>query len=162
MRTVPGLPSGGPRGCSVRPAVTSWPCALLVACLAAIGAKTQAMDPGFDQYGGWRGITSSATGRFRTERISGVWWLITPEGNAFFSAGVDATRPEGDYAPALGRYPYHDNVLARYGSDAAWTDVVVARFADLGFNTLGAWSNTGLFAGRIAYTVILGFSQRAP
>jgi len=133
----------------------------VVATGLAVGAATPP-DPGFDRYGGWRGISSSASGRFRVERISGVWWLITREGNAFFSAGVDHTRPEGDYAPALGRYPYYDNVLARYGTEAAWADVVVARFADLGFNTLGAWSKTEAFPGRIAYTVILNFSGHAP
>src|SRR5262249_26970355 len=93
--------------------------------------------------------------------IDGVWWLITPAGNAFFSAGVNHITPDGDYAPALGTSPYQDNILARYGSAAAWSDVVVQRFADLGMTTVGAWSSNELFTGRLPSTVILGFAGRA-
>lgn len=46
--------------------------------------------PGRDRFGGWAaGPRLEATGWFRTERVDGVWWLVTPEGNLFFSAGVD-------------------------------------------------------------------------
>jgi hypothetical protein len=116
----------------------------------------------FDQFSGCTAIHVEGTGHFRTALIDGAWWLITPEGHAYFSAGVNGTRPEGDYAPALGRAPYYDNVLAQYGTEAAWADVVVGRFADLGFTSLGAWSKYALFAGRIPYPVILGFAARAP
>src|SRR5262249_30227285 len=54
-----------------------------------------------DQYHGCRVLHVEGTGHFRTALIDGVWWLITPEGNAHFSAGVVGTRPEGDYAPSL-------------------------------------------------------------
>jgi hypothetical protein len=116
----------------------------------------------FDQFHGCRAIHVDGTGRFRTAQIDGVWWLITPEGNAYFSAGVNHTSPDGDYAPKLGTAPYHDNIIARYGSVAAWADVVVQRFADLGMTTIGAWSNFDLFTGRIPYTAILGFAGHAP
>jgi hypothetical protein len=33
-----------------------------------------------------------ATGFFRVERVNSRWWLVTPEGNRFFSVGVDAVR----------------------------------------------------------------------
>jgi hypothetical protein len=116
----------------------------------------------FDQFRGCRAIHVDGTGRFRTAQVGGVWWLITPQGNAFFSAGVNHTNSDGDYAPALGRSPYHDNIFARYGSEAAWADAVAGRFADLGLNTIGAWSKYELFAGRVPYAVILGFAGRAP
>jgi agarase len=115
-----------------------------------------------DRFHGCEAIHSAATGRFRTAQIDGVWWLITPEGNAFFSAGVNHTSSDGDYAPALGRSPYHDKILELYGSERAWADSVVERFAALGLNTIGAWSSYDLFAGRVPYTVILGFAGRAP
>ncbi len=115
-----------------------------------------------DAYYGWRGVSTTATGRFRTEQIAGTWWLITPEGNAFFSAGVNHVTSEGDYAPALGRSPYQDNILALYGSPQNWSDGVVARFVRLGLTTIGAWSEYSLFSQRVPYTVILGFAQRAP
>lgn len=33
-----------------------------------------------------------ASGFFRVEYVNGRWWLVTPEGNRFFSVGVDAIR----------------------------------------------------------------------
>ncbi|MBI3785216.1 MAG: hypothetical protein HY270_17630 [Deltaproteobacteria bacterium] len=115
-----------------------------------------------DAYFGWRGISTRASGRFRTEQINGVWWLVTPEGNAYFSSGVNHVTSEGDYAPALGRSPYQDNLLARYGTTQAWSDAVVDRFERLGLTTIGAWSEYSLFAHRVPYTEILGFAGRAP
>ncbi len=116
----------------------------------------------FDRFGGCSAIHVEASGRFRSAQVDGVSWLITPEGNAYFSSGVNHPTPDGDYAPALGRAPYHDNVLALYGSEAGWADSVVRRFAQLGLNTIGAWSRYELFLGRVPYTIILGFAGRAP
>ncbi len=46
--------------------------------------------PGRDKYGGWKdGPQRAATGWFRTEKVDGKWWLITPEGRLFFSLGID-------------------------------------------------------------------------
>ena len=45
---------------------------------------------GRDAFGGWRdGPQLEATGWFRTTRLDGKWWLVTPEGHLFFSLGVD-------------------------------------------------------------------------
>ena len=44
----------------------------------------------YDNFGGW--ITDKnygATGFFRVEKIDGVWWFISPEGNLYFMKGVD-------------------------------------------------------------------------
>jgi len=41
-----------------------------------------------DKYGGWLGKSFEATGFFRTEKRD-RWWLVTPEGNAFLSFGVN-------------------------------------------------------------------------
>ena len=44
---------------------------------------------GWDRYGGWAdGPQLEATGRFRTEKIDGKWWLVDPEGHLFWSHGV--------------------------------------------------------------------------
>lgn len=46
--------------------------------------------PKRDSYGGWsEGPRLEATGWFRTERIGGKWWLVTPDGHLFFSLGID-------------------------------------------------------------------------
>lgn len=119
-------------------------------------------EPGFDPFGGWLGISTTATGRFRTEQIDGVWWLVTPDGHGMFSAGINGVRVLGDFAPALGTAPYRDNVLARYGSEAAWADVALGRLRDLNVNTIASWSDYGLFVQVMPYTPILGFARHAP
>ena len=55
-------------------------------------AKDLAVNPGppdWNKYGGWtKGPQLKATGRFRTEKIDGKWWLVDPEGRLFWSFGV--------------------------------------------------------------------------
>ncbi|MEB0122720.1 beta-galactosidase [Pseudomonas sp. CCI1.2] len=47
--------------------------------------------PKQDKYGGWLGGPSfEAKGFFRTEKLNGRWYLITPEGHPFYSLGVNA------------------------------------------------------------------------
>jgi agarase len=136
--------------------------ALVVLTTVPALAPSAAAAPGVDAFGGWTGVATTATGRFRTEQIDGVWWLITPDGHGLFSAGIVGVRVEGDYAPSLGTAPYQDNVLARYGSEAAWADVTLARLRDLNVTTIGAWSRDDLFVAVLPYTPILGFAQHAP
>ena len=45
---------------------------------------------GMDAYGGWQNIPLARTGWFHTQQANGRWWLVTPEGHAFFSLGVNA------------------------------------------------------------------------
>lgn len=56
-------------------------------------ASDLAANPGpadWDKYGGWaKGPQLKATGFFRPEKSDGKWWLVTPEGRLFFSAGID-------------------------------------------------------------------------
>ena len=52
--------------------------------------KAQPAVAGRDKFGGWAdGPALDATGWFRTQNINGKWWLVTPEGHLFFSAGMD-------------------------------------------------------------------------
>lgn len=118
---------------------------------------------GFDLYGGWKAVTTAATGRFAAAELDGVWWLVTPDGHGLFSNGVTGIDPEGDVT-AAGDTPYGDNVLARYGSVQAWRDSTLARLCDLGVTTLAAWTNSALdlWAERRAYPVSIGFYDLAP
>ena len=53
-------------------------------------ARQPKTDSKFDTYGGWNdGPTLKATGFFRTEKVDGKWWFVSPEGHLFFSAGID-------------------------------------------------------------------------
>ncbi len=46
--------------------------------------------PDRDACGGWKaGRKREATGWFRTEKVDGKWWLVTPTGYLFFSNGAD-------------------------------------------------------------------------
>ncbi len=50
----------------------------------------------FDRYGGRMDQPAfNATGWFRTERRDERWQLVTPDGHAFFSLGVNAVNPDG-------------------------------------------------------------------
>jgi hypothetical protein len=47
-----------------------------------------------DRFGGWTKKKFRATGFFRTEHDGKRWWLVTPEGNAFLSFGVNHLYPD--------------------------------------------------------------------
>jgi len=130
--------------------------------LLAHSVSAAAPDPGYDSWGGWRGVVGTITGRFHTEQIDGVWWLITPDGHGFFSVGVDHLRPGGDFSPPLNTAPYYDNIIARYGSETGWAAATLPRLQNLGVNTIGAFSEPQWFPQSLAYTVRLALSEYAP
>lgn len=117
-------------------------------------------DDAFDAYGGATAVTLDATGRFRTEEIDGRWWLVTPDGHPFWSAGLNGVRPTGT-ADRHGNTPYADAVAAAHPDEQAWADAQLERFRQWGLNTLGGWSDDalGLFAGRAPYTVVLNLAR---
>ncbi|MCC6728129.1 MAG: beta-galactosidase [Chthonomonadales bacterium] len=80
---------------------------------------------GRDRFGGWRdGPRMPATGYFRTEKVNGRWWLVTPDGTLFFSLGMDCV---GAWNPTFvtGREPMFtwlpgkDEPLGRYYSEVS-------------------------------------------
>ncbi len=128
---------------------------------------------GRDRFGGMTGGPElKATGYFRVEKINGKWWFVDPEGNLFWSLGVNCvgssvqTRVEGreelfskeDQGKKAANH-YWDNVKLKFGEEK-WrdrhTDLLVARMFDWGLNTVGAWSIPELSeTGRIPYTLIV-------
>jgi autotransporter-associated beta strand protein len=59
--------------------------ASLAAQIAALQGSTDR-----DSYGGWAaGPQLAATGWFRTQKLNGKWWLVTPTGHFFWSTGLD-------------------------------------------------------------------------
>mgnify|MGYP000932434756 CR=1 FL=1 len=65
---------------------------------AALGAELQGVAPaypaGWSPYGGWNAKRFDATGFFRTQHDGRRWWLVDPQGCAFWSIGVDCIRAE--------------------------------------------------------------------
>ena len=61
---------------------------------------------GRDPYGGWNSLRFEPTGFFHVSLRDGVWWLVTPGGNAFLSKGVNNVSFRADDAPKLGYSPY--------------------------------------------------------
>lgn len=123
----------------------------------------------FDPYGGIENLQGNNTsGFFRTELINGRWWFVDPLNHAFLSLGSDSVAFYDDFAPALGYSPYYLNVVAKYGGGELehkrkWAQDVRDRFALLGFNTLGSWSDDGItvFQSTLSYTVNLNFTPEA-
>ena len=114
-----------------------------------------------DNYGGWNKLRFESTGFFQVSMRDGIWWLVTPQGNAFISKGVNHVNFRADDAPALGYSPYERTVQDKYGSQEAWAGVVVDRLRGWGFNTLGSWSSPGTFSQNMPYTVNLDLATRA-
>lgn len=46
-----------------------------------------------DRFGGWTGLKFEPTGFFRVEKRD-RWWLVTPDGNAFLSFGINHLYPD--------------------------------------------------------------------
>ena len=57
-----------------------------------VEASNSASKVRMGKFGGWiDGPQMEATGRFRTKKVDGKWWLIDPEGYLFFSIGTCMT-----------------------------------------------------------------------
>ncbi len=130
-----------------------------------LAAETAAFRPApasWDEYGGWQdGPQLTATGSFRTEKVDGKWFLVTPSGHLFFSLGIDVIRnvidsPDGSLHPdwydmavpdtRSMAFP-HWNLQRKFGKSdylADYDAFVLRRLDDWGINTIGNWSGTTL------------------
>jgi agarase len=127
---------------------------VVAAVLVAVGAARAQTEPVLDRFGGETSVRCAASGFFRTERLGERWWLITPEGHPFFSVGVNVLSFNGT-ANRDGVYHYGDACRRKYASPEAWATAQVERCRAWGINTVGCWSDWGLFRERLPYTVNL-------
>ncbi len=104
-----------------------------------------------DSYDGWLELKGKKTGFFHTEQIQGRWWLISPEGNAFFSKGVDHV----DLTPESGSAPKAPD------DPAAWAKTTAEQLRGWNFNTLGAWSSPQLYTAGLAYAPMVDVAASA-
>ena len=98
-----------------------------------------------------------ASGHFRTEKVDGKWWLVTPEGHLFFSVGLDVSRTMTDISngklhpdwyelpvPEDGKMAFTIwNLEKKFGKkdfEDEYYDFVLKRFDSWGLNTIGNWS----------------------
>ncbi|MFC6646512.1 hypothetical protein ACFQBQ_13125 [Granulicella cerasi] len=72
-----------------------------------------------DRYGGSTNLSGyGASGFFKTTKLTnGTWWFVDPDGNLFFSAGVDSVGTE-----QIGGAPYRASSLTYVGSDPVAVD----------------------------------------
>ena len=124
----------------------------------------------WDEYGGWAdGPQLEATGHFRTEKVDGKWWLVTPSGHLFYSVGInvvkiDSDAPDGNAHPewyvsaprSSMSFPTW-NLREKFGKTdfkADYCDFVLKRLDSWGINTIGNWSDGELLAlGRKPYVI---------
>ena len=103
-----------------------------------------------DPYGGWLELKGTKTGFFHTEQLQNRWWLVSPEGNAFFSKGVDHVdlSPESDSSKAP-------------DDPTAWAKSTAEQLRGWNFNTLGAWSSPQIYTADLAYTPMVDVAASA-
>ncbi len=137
----------------------------------------------WNRFGGWaNGPKLSATGNFRVEKVDGKWYFVDPDGNLFFSHGVDVLSNYNDPLRVMpGRENWFETLPAgattfqptehalrtKYGSEdyrPAYYSTLARRLEAWGFNSIGNWSRAELIEqGKQPYTLQLtDFNSRMP
>jgi hypothetical protein len=117
----------------------------LALALLLLSPAAFSQSSGLDRFGGWPKLTGAKTGFFHTQKIDGRWWFVTPEGNVFFSKGVDNVtyKPEAVSSPKPPADPQ------------AWATSAARQLREWNFNTLGAWSVPELYTKGIVYAPVI-------
>jgi hypothetical protein len=90
--------------------------------------------------------STAEAGFFRVMQDHGVWWLVGPDGNRFFSTGVNEVGA-GDLPPTGTPRETAGYVgLLHYPDFSAWWSATANRLRAWGFNTLGGWAEDGAIA----------------
>lgn len=114
--------------------------------------------PTLTAWGGDARAAFDATGFFRTEARCDRWWLVDPDGGAFYSFGVNAVTRTPSASQVTGTSAYTDAVATAYADEEAWAVAIADRFSAWGLNTVGSWSDTALFNSRLPTTKNLSLS----
>jgi hypothetical protein len=110
-------------------------------------------DQNLSRYGGSFARSAPKTGFFHSAKIGSRWWLIDPEGALYLDKSVVSvqTTPTPRAVAALEK---------KFGDETKWAAQTSVWLRELGFNGLGAWSNTERLVGvpqPLAYTRIWNF-----
>ncbi|GAB5561844.1 MAG: hypothetical protein SynsKO_34910 [Synoicihabitans sp.] len=99
-----------------------------------------------DKFGGWTGRRFEATGYFRTVKDD-RWWLVTPEGNAFLSFGINHLYPDLWKQP-YNRAAWQQRLKVDDLDSPAFQPALRAWFLetcqDFGFNSVGVHNSLGI------------------
>lgn len=99
-----------------------------------------------DRFGGWTGKTFAATGFFRVEKDR-RWWLVTPDGHAFLSFGINHLHPEWWNQP-YNRAAWQEKLgvadLDGPGFGPALRSWFLKTCREIGFNTVGVHADLGV------------------
>jgi hypothetical protein len=108
--------------------------------LEDVGGLAQAKpDANLSRYGGTLKRTAPKTGFFHATKRDGRWWLVDPEGALYLDKSVVSvsTTPTPKATAAL---------QAKFGGEEKWAAQTCVWLRELGFNGLGAWSDTARLA----------------
>lgn len=105
------------------------------------------------------GLSFRATGYFRIAQARGRSWLVTPQGQPFFSTGIDHVSSDPDVDQTTGQCPYCETIASEYPSTSAWATATVAQLRSWGFNSLGAFTDDSTFASQMPYSVQLSMAS---
>ena len=117
-----------------------------------------------DKYGGWKGKKFKATGFFRAEKDE-RWWLVTPEGNAFLSFGINHFNPSlwsQEYNKDSWSKKFNGAKFPSPGFYKALTNWFYKTCDEFGFNTIGVHNSLALLnrpSARMAYMQPIKFIQ---
>ena len=132
----------------------------LRADLEAESEALRAAPDSWDEYGGWRdGPQLEATGHFRTEKVNGKWWFVTPSGHLFYSLGINVVKVDSDAADGRLHPDWYESAAQSSMAFPTWNlrekfgkadfkpdyyDFVIRRLGSWGINTLGNWTDGDL------------------
>lgn len=121
----------------------------------------------FSRWGGWKAKQFGASGFFRIEHDGRRWWLVDPDGHAFWSTGPDCVQMsidscvehihkaarwlpamKGPFLPAWHSPGKSANFLASnfirvFGHEwrESWIRITLSQLKQIGFNTVANWSD---------------------
>jgi hypothetical protein len=104
-------------------------------------------------------IHFKATGFFHTGFAHGRWWLVTPDGQPFYSSAVDHVSANPDTDQRTGQCPFCNTIASEYPNVSDWAAATATRLQSWGFNTIGSFSDYASFASHMPYTELLSMAS---
>jgi len=103
---------------------------------------------------------TEGTGYFATyQDDEGRWWLVDPEGRAFFDVGTDHCNYNAHWCQKLGYAPYHRNMKTKHGSAEAWAESSASRLKQWNFNTVAAGHHPAMRHRGVCHILFASFGS---